>query len=171
MAKSSASQPVAPPSLYPFDFSPLREGDTDPVLGKTIKWLIDSDNDYIVYIDDDDYVQWTMNDNRMLANASDLLTRVGWLEAAEVDHLEQWQIETYKRLIGEGVARLFDGDQKAATAALDAAERWITARNQESARVWYLEGAAVGFAAIAIGYLVIARWYAFDVNTLVQRRA
>ena len=81
-----ASSRVSP---YPFNFSVLRENDEDPALGKKVKWLIDSDDDYIVYVDQDDYVEWTMNANTMLAGAGDLLTRVGWLEAVDDEHLSQ----------------------------------------------------------------------------------
>lgn len=149
-------------SPYPFNFSVLREGDTDPTLGKPVKWLIDSDDDYIVYVDDDTYVEWTMNSNAVLADAGDLLTRVGWLEAVEVSHLSEVQLDTYKRLIGEGVARLFEKNRTAASAALDTAEKWITARNQESARIWYLEGAAAGVSVAFLGFLGALRIWGLD---------
>lgn len=155
---------------YPYNFSALREGEPDPVLGKTVKWLIDSDDDYIVYVDEDDYVEWTMNSNAMLSDASDLLTRVGWLEAAKIDHLQQRQIETYKRLIGEGVARLFGGNYKAAATALDAAEKWITARNQEAARLWYLQGTTTGLVLVSLMFLYACWWYNFNILTMVQAR-
>lgn len=145
-------------SPYPFNFSSLREGDCDPILGKPIKWLIDSDDDYIVYVDEDDYVEWTMNSNAQLTGVGDLLTRVGWLESVEVGHLSDHQIETYERLIGEGVARLFENNRTAATAALDTAQAWITARNKEAARIWYLEGAGASLLLVLLTFL-FAAWY------------
>jgi hypothetical protein len=170
MHRNNVVSPELRLAPYPFNFSTLREGDTDPVLGKVVKWLIDSDDDYIVYVDEDDYVEWTMNSNAMLANASDLVTRVGWLEAAETEHLAQWQIETYKRLIGEGVARLFERNYKAAVKALDAAEKWITARNQESARIWYLQGTTTGLVIVSLAFLAACWWYSFDGVTLLTAR-
>ncbi len=151
---------------YPFNFSTLREGDYDPVLGKKVKWLIDSDDDYIVYIDQDDYVEWTMNANAMLVGNGDLLTRVAGLEAVECDHLSELQIETYERMVGEGVARLFDKDRIAAAAALDAAETWITARNQEAARLWYLEGAVGGVFFVLVPFFIA--FLAKGVNGLIH---
>src|SRR5207244_6755656 len=107
-----------------FDFSRLREKCVDPCLNKTIHWLISSDDDYIVYIDEDNYVEWTMNDNRILDDSGAMLTRVGQLESAQTKHLKREQIETYKRLIAEAVARLFEKNTVAAEAALNAAEMW-----------------------------------------------
>jgi hypothetical protein len=144
-------------SPYPFNFSSLREGDADPVLGKTVKWLIDSDDDYIVYIDEENYVEWTMNSNDRLPNAGPLLTKVGWLEAADDEHLDESQIETYKRLIGEGVARLFDRNLVAAEAALTAAQLWISARAAEASRRWLLEGATGASMLVAVVYYLFYR--------------
>jgi hypothetical protein len=140
-------------SLYPFNFSTLREGGEDPVQGKKIKWIVASDDDYIVYIDEKDrFVEWTMNSNDLLAGAGDHLTRVGWLEAADVRHLSSGQLDTYKRLIAEGAARLFERDFESATRALDGAQRWITARSQEAARLWSLQGATAMFAVSLVAY-------------------
>ncbi len=43
------------------DFTPFCEGDTDPTLNKKIRALIDCDTDYIVYLDEDLYVEWSFN--------------------------------------------------------------------------------------------------------------
>jgi len=59
MTENKETETISRVSPYPFNFSVLREGDHDPVLGKQVKWLIDSDDDYIVYVDQDDYVEWT----------------------------------------------------------------------------------------------------------------
>jgi hypothetical protein len=126
---------------YPFPFYTLREGDKDPTLGKHVDWLIDSDKDYIVYIDEQGYVEWNMNRNDMLGPATGpSLNKIGWLEAVDTSHLECRQRESYQRMIGEGVARLFQKNLGAAQAAFDLADEWITARNNEVARRWYLRG-------------------------------
>ena len=67
--------------IYPFRFSKLREGDKDPTLNKVVDWLIDSDDDYIVYLDEDSYVEWNMNRNDMLnTETGPYLNKVAWLE-------------------------------------------------------------------------------------------
>jgi hypothetical protein len=143
----SKRQPKSIPAerpKYPFPFSTLREGDKDPMLGKDVAWLIDSDYDYIVYIDKDGYVEWTMNRNDMLGpETGPYLNKIGWLEAVDTSHLEDKRIESYQRMIGEGVARLFQKNVSAAEAAFDLADKWITARNNEVARRWYLKGAGI----------------------------
>jgi hypothetical protein len=147
---------------YPYNFSTLKEGCVDPVLGKRVKWLIDSDDDYVVYVDEDFYVEWTMNRNDMLHGGGDILTRVGWLEAVDDSHLNPEQRETYKRLIGEAVARLFDKDLRAAQTAIDTAERWITARTAQRSRIWYLAGAAIPTAVALAGLIGLGTVLGFD---------
>jgi hypothetical protein len=68
------------------------------------------------------------------------------------------QQETYKRLIGESVARMFEKDAPAAEAALQTAETWIRARGEEAARVAALEGATVALFALGLPLLVRAWW-------------
>lgn len=149
---------------YPFAFYTLREGDRDPMLGKDIAWLIDSDYDFIVYIDTDGYVEWTMNRNDMLGPAAGpYLNQIGWLEAIDTTHLEKKQTESYQRMIGEGVARLFQKNLSAAEAAFDLADKWITARNNEVARRWYLRGAGIvaliPLVAVCIMAACIGTWW------------
>jgi hypothetical protein len=143
---------------YPFNFSNLREGDKDPTLGKEVWALISSDDDYIVYLDEDGYVQWTMNDNKMLGRDSGpYLNMVGRLEAVNISYLGKKERDSYQRLIAEGVARLFEKDLLAAQGAFEFAEKWITARNGEVARFWYLGGASTvallsALAALLVGF-------------------
>jgi hypothetical protein len=66
LTESSTEAPGAALKRYPFNFSTLREGDKDPTLNKVVTWLIDCDDNYIVYLDEEDYVEWTMNDNSLL---------------------------------------------------------------------------------------------------------
>jgi hypothetical protein len=143
---------------YPFNFSSLREGCIDPCLRKKVQWLIASDDDYVVYVDEDNYVEWTMNDNSLLVDYGAQLTRVGALESAQTKHLRLTQIETYKRLIGEAVARLFEKNGAAADIALNTAELWIRARGQEAARVASLKGATLVFGATALVFTIAWFW-------------
>ena len=52
--------------------------------------------------------------------------------------------------MAEGVARLFENNPAAASVTFDKAEAWIRARNREKARVWYLQGASVATAPMAV---------------------
>ena len=147
-------------ALYPFVFSNLREGDHDPTLNKTVKWLINSDDNFIIYIDEDLYVEWTMNDNKELGpEAGPCLNRVGQLESIDTSYLSEIRITSFKRMIAEGVARLFDKNFKAAEGALDLAEAWITARNTEVARRWYLVGSGLVALISVFFVLTLGYWY------------
>jgi hypothetical protein len=155
-----AADPAEPPPvLYPFKFSTLREGDKDPTLNKSITWLIDSDDDFIVYIDDDYYVEWSMNSNEMLGpDTGQYLNQVARLEAVDTSHLLDGRKQSYARMIGEGVARLFQKNLEAAEAAFNLAEEWITARNTEVARRWYLVGSGATALVSAVAVLILGFW-------------
>jgi hypothetical protein len=143
--------------LYPYRFSKLSEGDYDPTLKKTVEWLIDSDDEFIVYIDEKGYVEWNMNDNKILGEGTgEHLNKIAFLESFDTGKLSSDQREVYARMLGEAVARLFQKDLEAAKGALVAAEEWIIARTTEIARRWYLEGAAWAslLAAIAAVFFV-----------------
>lgn len=164
---ASAQQPsLQPPTskIYPFQFADLKEGDLDPTLGNRIKWLISSDDNFIVSIGEEGeagdglYVEWNMNDCSLLEpGTGHSLNRVGQLEAVNIQYLSRIQITSYKRMIAEGVARLFENNIEAANSALDLAETWIIARNTEIARGWYLMGS--GLAALVSVVLVIILGY------------
>jgi hypothetical protein len=158
------NNPPKASKIYPFQFSDIKEGDIDPTLGKKVKWLISSNDNFIVYISEDDqdseglYVEWNMNDGDILKpDTGPYLNRVGQLESVDLSYLSETRKISYKRMLAEGVARLFQGNLDASKAALDLAESWITARNTEVARRWYLVGSGLvalvsAFAIFALGY-------------------
>jgi hypothetical protein len=129
-------------------------------LNKIITWLIASDDGYIVYLDEEDYVEWTMNDNSLLGpDVGQYLNMVGFLEAVDTSNLAPQQIKSYRRLIAEGVARLFEKNLPAAQNALNGAEKWITARNTEVARRWYLMGSGAAALVSASAILALGVWF------------
>src|SRR5438132_8733017 len=69
---------------YPFDFSIFKEGEFEPLIGKTIRSLIASNCDYIVFLDEEWYVQWDMNEDEQLTRYGEALTRVAILESIQV---------------------------------------------------------------------------------------
>jgi hypothetical protein len=128
-------------------------------LSKVIEWLIDSDDDFIVYLDQDYYVEWNMNDNGMLGSeTAQHLNRVGRLEAVDTSYLTINRIKSYRRMIAEGVARLFQKNLPAAQAAFDLAEQWITARNTEIARRWYLVGSGGAALVSVVAVFILGFW-------------
>ena len=149
-AAGSSGNPPSP-IQYPFKFSTLAESDLDPTLKHRIEWLIDSDDDFIVYIDEQNYVEWNMNDNDMLgADTGQALNRIAQLESFDTDELSSEKRAVYARMIAEAVARLFQKDVKSADAVLTLAEEWIKARTTEIARTWYLTGAGLATLVCAV---------------------
>ena len=144
-------------------FSKLREGDDERVHGKTIKCLISKHRDYIVYLDNEMSVWWATNkDFEFLENAKsgEILNEVSYLESVDVSALKPYQLEGFRRMLGEAVARLFDtNDQKQARAVLKYARHYITARCTENARLWYLSASSIAtlIVTIIIGSLLLNR--------------
>jgi hypothetical protein len=145
------------------DYDLFREGDFEPHLGKKIYTLIFKTTTFIVYLDDDLYVEWAFTPEFKAEWPQDVglvLNRVSLVQALPVSRLSTEQLATFRQLVGEAVARVLQyGDGQAANQALDNAVAWLEARNKESARWSYLMGscAAAGAATIATTALWVFR--------------
>ena len=143
------------------DFSPFCEGDIEPRLHKRIAVLIDSTTDYIVYLDEDLYVEWAYS--RLPAQSpqgfDSVANQIGDLETLSITQLTKTQREPFARLLGEAMARVIGGGtEEEAMAVLEKARAYLNARGIENARVWYLKGAgqiATLSLAVAVGLLAI----------------
>jgi hypothetical protein len=130
----------------------LREGDFDENLGKTVDTLIANTPDYVVYLDEDLYVEWAFRITMdLLPDVNAVLNNVSKLEAVSVSHLSEEQVRSFRRMLGEGVARALDGEAEQASEILAVAEQWIGKRNSEAARRWYLTSATIAALCSAIG--------------------
>ena len=142
------------------DYTPFCEGDVDPTLNKKICTLIDSDEDYLIYLDEDMYVEWTFICDSP-AGFEDAANLIGHLEAQSFTQLNETQREPFERCLGEAMARILgDHNEEKAQAALNQAEAYLKARGSENARVWYLTGAAVtALCALIIGAILFLIWH------------
>ena len=135
------------------------EGDLEPHLGKTIQILIFKTTDFIVYLDEDLFVEWAFTPSYD-ADWSDLghvLNRVSQVQAFPLSHLSIEQLTTFRQLVGEAVARLLsDRDPESANEALDNATKWVEGRNKEVARWWYLSASSLAAAVMAV--MAVALW-------------
>lgn len=142
-------------------YSAFCEGDIEPSLNKRIYALIDCTNDYIVYLDDDFYVEWsfTRKHGNSPAGFDTIANKIGHLETLSITQLSRPQREPFARLLAEAMARtLGDRDEKEAEAVLENAEAYLKARGTENARRWYLQGAGTVFLVailIAVVLLVV----------------
>jgi hypothetical protein len=141
------------------DFGTYCEGDLEPTLNKRINALIDCTNDYIVYLDDDLYVEWSFtHDHGDSPDGFDeVANRIGHLETLSITQLSRDQREPFARLLAEAMARILgDRDEGKAEAVLDKAEAYLKARGTENARRWYLQGSGiVALMALAVAAMLL----------------
>lgn len=141
------------------DFSSFCEGDIEPTFNKKIHSLIDSMDDYIVYIDDDFFVQWSIADKYgdTIPGFGAIANRLSQLETLSRTSLRKSQIEAFAGLLAEGMARIIgDKDEKTAHEVLGMAESYLFARSAENARGWYVCGATL--TALPTFLIACALW-------------
>jgi hypothetical protein len=133
----------------------LREGDTDESLNKKVHTLIVEQDDCVIYLDEDLYVEWDYDEEKIpdQPGSGAVFNRISLLESIPIGHISQENKVAFKRMVGEALARLLtQNDLRAANEVLDKAEAFINARNSEVARRWQLSAAAaVGTIAVVIG--------------------
>lgn len=164
------------------DLSGFKEGDIFSPLKKRIHILILSEADYFVFLDEDLYVHWYYTANYVEAGFADdygdIVSREANLEATSSLLLKKQkprrerqgrrietkgtQLEVFRRLLGESIARLLDDrwtkDGKKpnnARAMLDKAELFLRERSRERARIWYLSSTLVTAMLMLAGALVL----------------
>jgi hypothetical protein len=141
------------------DFSVYSEGQEFPRLKKNIHLLTRKRGDYIVFLDEELYLHWYYNaayeEAGFAKDYGEVVIRAENLEATSILLLKGPQLEVFRRLLGESIARLLeDRDSKNAHVMLDKAEVFLRARSRERARFWYLSATLVGTAAaLAAGVL------------------
>ncbi len=133
----------------------LSEGDLDPGRKKQVRVLIQRRPDYIVYLDNDLYVQWKLpgrDVDSCTPHAHEILNEVGLLETLSVPLRNTTNLMQVRRLLAEAVARIFSGgpeSEKAARKLLLDARIYLNDRKAEMARIWMLSAAGV-FALLAM---------------------
>lgn len=107
-----------------------------------VAYLVLARDDFIVCIDHEDDVDWKTNDNfkghkdEEAHNAT--LNRMAILESLPTYDLDKKIRISYKRMLGEAIARSLSGDYANAAKILDDSEAFIKLRNSELTRSWYL---------------------------------
>jgi hypothetical protein len=137
------------------DFISYCEGDIEPTLNKKIHTLIDCDTDYIVYLDDEFFVEysWTEAYGGTPEGFGDIASKVAHLEGLSTLYLSPEQLPSFRRILGEAMARIVgDKDSEKAKATLEIAISFLTERSSERARIWYLQASS----AVAGTFLLLA---------------
>ena len=114
------------------------EGDYEASLGKKIKTLISAEESYIIYLDEEDYVEWAYNEKFELADTfqdkfASVLNRIGYLEEISDGVLEDGLKSAFRRLLGESLARLLaEKSEKEALDILGTAEQLLNSKNRQT---------------------------------------
>jgi hypothetical protein len=105
MENGQESRPINGSARRVSDFTSFCEGDLDPTLNKKIRTLIDSDTDYLVYLDEDLCAEWTFNGDSP-SGFDDVANRIWRLETLSITQLLPSQKEPFERLLAESMARI-----------------------------------------------------------------
>ena len=124
-----------------------------------IRFLVLEADTFIVCIDSELDVDWNTNigfqglDDE--TRHHEILNRTALLESLPIYSLPEQIRLSYKRMLGEAIARSLSDDYQNASKALDSAEEFINARNGELARSWYLfAGGEYAFLIVIAGLLL-----------------
>ena len=160
-APAPASNDAAAPGItraVPPHYS-LKEGDVDPELGKTVQDLIMATEEFVVYVDTEQDVQWqTVEPYEKPKHRGEVLSRATILEAQSKFITDTKTLRAVRRIIAEAIAQCLDRQSKEdSLRLLREAEQQISARNKEVAWQWYFKAAyLVAGLAIAVFILIWA---------------
>lgn len=119
-----------------------------------ISFLVKSTNDFIVFIDKENDLDWSWTTSYNASiNQSEfgaVSNRTAAMRALPLAYLGEQNHRSALIMMGEAMSRMLENNPTAAHAMLDHAQKFISARLREIARNWYLTGAAVGTAAIMV---------------------
>jgi hypothetical protein len=126
-----------------------------------IKYLVLEEDDFMVCIDSEMVVDWNTNEkfqgHKDETKHNGVLNRMALLESIPIYALHEQIRLSYKRMLGEAIARSLSGDYNNALNILDAAETFITSRNGELARTWYLSASGVTTGLLVL--LSLPLWF------------
>ena len=140
----------------------LKAGDDDPELGKKIREIILSTEQFVVYIDEATTIQWrTTDDHKPSDHCGEVLNLVGTLEAQSAFLDGRPSLFDYRRRIAEGLARCLDGHPKEASIAiLNEVALELKARNKEVSWQWYFQSSYI--VTVVLAALFVILWLCRD---------
>jgi len=121
------------------DYSGYIEGDYEASLGKRIKTLIVASESFIVYLDQENSVQWSYNNNyeggnSFLEKFGIIVNKIGLLEELSKGKFKKSEeMDAFRRLLGESLGRLLDEkNDKNALIILDSAEQLLNSYSRQT---------------------------------------
>ncbi len=173
--KCGADVSVPPPKDRPIDensqpgkeinvenYSGFCEGDIEPSLRKKIRELSTSEDNFIVFLDENLTIQYSVNDaygdiNKEFGeDFGSIMNQVVHLEALSQGHLEEKELLTFKRILIESVSRLLEErSAKNAASNLKKAEEYLIKRTREKARLWFLSSSIITTSFIIFVFSIL----------------
>src|SRR5690554_136892 len=119
--------------------------------GLPIKYLVLATEDYIVFIDNENDLDWKTSDNfdnKKFENDNEskynkIANEIANIESIPCDNLEEKIVLNFKRQIGEALIRNFERDFDNAGKMLELAKQYIIARSSEKSRFLYLKSSGI----------------------------
>ena len=129
--------------------------------GAKVHYLVmESEGDFIVFIDPEIDVDWITSKKfddqgyKDLEAHNNILNRTALLESLPTHDLDPKIRLSYKRMLGEAIARSLSHDYINGEKILDESEIFIKARNEELARFWYLSSSGLlTFVVMVCGFI------------------
>lgn len=133
------------------DFFDLKAGDTEPSLGKKIKEIILCSDTFIVYMDEDDVIQWSTSEDDEVKDFGEVPNQISYWESIVNRLFPKQEAYDYKTLLAEGYARILD-DKKLESARniIDQTVGRIKIQGKEVLRQEYLKASLTTTAVIAL---------------------
>ncbi len=140
------------------DYSGIKAGETDPLLGKTIKDIILAENSYIVYIDTDDVIQWSTSGHSTFGeNFGGIQNKISYWESICNKLFSKQDSYEYKCLLAEGYARMLDGgNSELANQILNQTSSRIEKHGKEILRQDYILSSLCFTTILLISLLIIS---------------
>jgi len=136
-----------------------------------VSHLIISTDDYIVCLDKDLDVDWKTSDKYDEEGHEDdvqfhnILNNVALLESSPQHHLNNVNKKSFRRMLGESVARALANDYKNAESILEKAQNFLVNRSREKSRMWYLTTSAtftLVMIAVAVAFFLYVIKFKLD---------
>lgn len=134
-----------------------------------LKYLVIDSQEYIVFIDKENQLDWITSDeydangHADLSKHNSILHQVAVLECKPNGDLSEKIILDFKRLLGEALSSSFSGEYDTAEKILVDAAQFIKDRGEEQSRQWYLSSA--GLCTLAILVAGVIAWLLRDYLT------
>ncbi len=143
------------------EYKQYKEGEKCEELNKTVHMLVVSTPDFFVFLDEDLYVQWLTKGDFDTSRAGEVLNHISYLETISTTHFsglprQLKELAEFRRLLGECLARAFDGNLHSAHELLQSTEELLHERSAQRARQWYLS--AAGLAALVPFFGALILW-------------